>query len=520
MIVHQLTALSGSLDLRHFDRDFAQTNRLRTEGTDHPALGRGPRGRRAPVRRPELRGLAVGAHRRPGEDRGRPARSRPAGGGSHDPRGDPPPGAGGHRARAGSRGSCFATGASTDPGPRSQLDPPVGEHVEAIRKRKFPIVGDGGGVWSFVHIEDAAEATVDRGRARRARHLQRRRRRPGRGPRLAARCAAATLRREAAEAGPALARPAARRRGGDGDDDRDPRRLEREGEARARLAAAPPRACAGASPRAAADGDRTRSLYEELRPRAFAIAYRMLGSVARGRGRRPGGTAAPARAREAGEAIESPPPISRPSSPGWRSTSCARRGSRRETYVGEWLPEPIVTDPGDDPAAQAELADSLSLAFLVLLECLTPEQRAVFLLREVFDYPYDRIAAIVGRSEDASRQLAARARRRVDERRPRCEAAPEHGERLARQFFGAVARRRPRVARARCSPRTSSCTATAAARRRRWPARSTAAPASPGRWSPGRGRRRGSAAMAIELTEINGGRGDRLAGARRRRRST
>ena len=112
--------------------------------------------------------------------------------------------------------------------------------------------------------------------------------------------------------------------------------------------------------------------------------------------------------------------------------------ARRETYVGEWLPEPIVTDPTTDPAAHAELADSLSLAFLVVLESLTPEQRAVFLLREVFDYDYERIAGVVGRSEEASRQLAVRARRRVEEGQPRFETSPEQRERLASQFFAAV----------------------------------------------------------------------------------
>src|ERR687891_412034 len=86
---------------------------------------------------------------------------------------------------------------------------------------------------------------------------------------------------------------------------------------------------------------------------------------------------------------------------------------RRETYVGEWLPEPLVTSADDDPARKAETADSLSLAFLVLLESLSPEQRAAFLLREVFDEPYDRIAEIVGTSKQNARKLATRARRRT-----------------------------------------------------------------------------------------------------------
>ena len=111
---------------------------------------------------------------------------------------------------------------------------------------------------------------------------------------------------------------------------------------------------------------------------------------------------------------------------------------RRETYVGEWLPEPVVTSPEDDPARQAEVADSLSLAFLVLLESLSPEQRAVFLLREVFDYPYEQIAEIVGKSEDNVRQLAVRARRQVDERRSRFDASREQRDELADRFFAAA----------------------------------------------------------------------------------
>jgi RNA polymerase sigma factor (sigma-70 family) len=112
--------------------------------------------------------------------------------------------------------------------------------------------------------------------------------------------------------------------------------------------------------------------------------------------------------------------------------------ARRETYTGEWLPEPLVAAGEGDPAWEAELADSLSFAFLVVLESLTPEQRAAFLLREVFDYPYDLIAEIVGKSEDNVRQLTARARRHVDERRPRYESSPEQRDELAQRFFAAA----------------------------------------------------------------------------------
>jgi hypothetical protein len=106
--------------------------------------------------------------------------------------------------------------------------------------------------------------------------------------------------------------------------------------------------------------------------------------------------------------------------------------------VGEWLPEPLVASADDDPARKAEMADSLSFAFLVLLESLSPEQRAAFLLREVFDEPYDRIAEIVGTSEQNARQLVTRARRHVEERRPRFEASREQQEELATRFFAAA----------------------------------------------------------------------------------
>jgi RNA polymerase sigma factor (sigma-70 family) len=112
--------------------------------------------------------------------------------------------------------------------------------------------------------------------------------------------------------------------------------------------------------------------------------------------------------------------------------------ARRESYVGEWLPEPVTERPEDDPARQAELADSLSLAFLVVLESLSPEQRAAFLLHDVFDYDYDRVAEIVGTSEANARQLASRARRHVDEGRTRFDASEEQRNELATSFFAAV----------------------------------------------------------------------------------
>jgi RNA polymerase sigma-70 factor (ECF subfamily) len=178
--------------------------------------------------------------------------------------------------------------------------------------------------------------------------------------------------------------------------------------------------------------------FDELRPSAFAIAYRMLGSVSEAEDVVQEGFLRLHRAREGGERIESPRAylatvVSRLSLDRLRSAK-----AQRETYVGDWLPEPLVASADADPARKAETADSLSLAFLVLLESLSPEQRAAFLLREVFDEPYDRIAEIVGTSEQNARQLTARARRHVEERRPRFEATREQREELANRFFAAA----------------------------------------------------------------------------------
>jgi len=176
----------------------------------------------------------------------------------------------------------------------------------------------------------------------------------------------------------------------------------------------------------------------ELRRPTFAIAYRMLGSVSEAEDIVQEGLLRLHRAREAGQRIESPRAylstvVSRLALDELRSAR-----ARRETYVGEWLPEPLVASAEDDPARRAEMADSVSLAFLVLLESLSPEQRAAFLLREVFDEPYDRIAEIIGTSEQNARQLATRARRHVEQRRPRFEASREQREELATRFFAAA----------------------------------------------------------------------------------
>jgi RNA polymerase sigma-70 factor (TIGR02957 family) len=179
-------------------------------------------------------------------------------------------------------------------------------------------------------------------------------------------------------------------------------------------------------------------LLDELRPVAFSIAYRMLGSVSEAEDVVQETLLRVHAMLEDGERIESPRAYAATVATRLAIDALRSARVRRETYVGEWLPEPIVTSAEDDPALHAEMADSLSLAFLVLLESLSPEQRAVFLLREVFDYGYGEIAEIVGKSEDNTRQLATRARRHVEERRPRFEPSVEQRDALADRFFAAA----------------------------------------------------------------------------------
>jgi RNA polymerase sigma-70 factor, ECF subfamily len=179
-------------------------------------------------------------------------------------------------------------------------------------------------------------------------------------------------------------------------------------------------------------------VYEELRPLLFSIAYGIVGSVSEAEDLVQEAFLRFHRAQREGADIDSPR--------AWLSTVTTRLAinqvrsarPRRETYVGTWLPEPLLTDPAQDAAQHAETADALSMAFLVLLESLSPVERAVFLLREVFDCGYDEIAAVVGKSEANCRQIAVRARRHVDARKPRFEASRRRWEEFARRFFAAV----------------------------------------------------------------------------------
>jgi RNA polymerase sigma-70 factor (TIGR02957 family) len=177
-------------------------------------------------------------------------------------------------------------------------------------------------------------------------------------------------------------------------------------------------------------------LYGELRPRAFAIAYQMLSSVSEAEDVVQEAFLRMHQTMQRDEQITSPRAyvatlVTRLSIDQLRSARV-----RRERYVGEWLPEPMVTGPS--PAERAETADSLSLAFLVLLESLSPQQRAAFLLREVFEYPYAEVAEFIGTDVDSTRHLVARARTHVRERRPRHYASRRQREELAQRFFAAA----------------------------------------------------------------------------------
>jgi len=183
--------------------------------------------------------------------------------------------------------------------------------------------------------------------------------------------------------------------------------------------------------------DRER-LLDELRPVSFAIAYRMLGSVSEAEDVVQESLLRLHGALEDGQRIQSPRAFVATITTRLAINELRSARARRERYVGEWLPEPIITDSGDDPAQQAEMADSLSLAMLVLLESLSPEQRAVLLLHDVFDYGYPEIATIVGKTEDNVRQLATRARRHVEQRRPRFQTTREQRDELAGRFFQAA----------------------------------------------------------------------------------
>ena len=303
------------------------------------------------------------------------------------------------------------------------------EYAQMIRERKLPLVGSGSGIWSFTHVDDAASATVlavDRGA-------------PGLynvvddDPAPVAEWLPYLS--ECLGAGPpprsGLAGPRGRRRGRGLDDDRDPRLLEREGEGGAPAGARPGEAGARASGTGSPTGRfggrmRRRAMhsnpsslrvevaeaFEDLRPLLFSISYRMLGSVAEVEDIVQESFVRYHRALlEQDAEIDSPKAYLSAVTTRLAIDHLRSARARKESYVGEWLPEPLLTDErAPDGARHAEDADSLSVAFLLLLERLSPVERAVFLLHDIFGYGYDEVAAIVGKSETtAVSSLCARA---------------------------------------------------------------------------------------------------------------
>ena len=183
------------------------------------------------------------------------------------------------------------------------------------------------------------------------------------------------------------------------------------------------------------------SQYAQYRPLMFSIAYRMTGSVSDAEdivqeaflragkdGKNGGGDAR----------VESPKAYLATITTRLAIDHLRSARVRRESYVGTWLPEPLIADSEPDPAELAVTSDSLSMAFLVLLESLAPAERAVFLLREVFGYDYSEIADITGKTEAACRQTFTRARRRIDEGRPRFETSRAEGDELTTLFLAAA----------------------------------------------------------------------------------
>ena len=175
--------------------------------------------------------------------------------------------------------------------------------------------------------------------------------------------------------------------------------------------------------------------FETYRPLMFSIAYRMLGSAME----------AEDIVQEAFLRYRSVPPESIESPRAFLSTMVTRlcinvlqsSRAKRETYIGPWLPEPILTGEGETPSP-ASTYESISMAFLVLLESLTPVERAVFLLREVFDYEYAEIAEIVGKEEATCRQLFSRAKKHIAEHRPRFKPSPDEHRQILERFGQAV----------------------------------------------------------------------------------
>jgi RNA polymerase sigma-70 factor (ECF subfamily) len=177
---------------------------------------------------------------------------------------------------------------------------------------------------------------------------------------------------------------------------------------------------------------------DEPRPLMFSIAYRMTGSVGDAEDIVQEAVIRTYRAAGQGTIVESPKAFVTTTTTRLAIDHLRSARVQREAYVGTWLPEPLLSDPAPGPAERAEMSDSLSLAFLVLLESLSPVERAVFLLREVFGYDYAEIARSVDKSEANCRQIFTRARRHIDQGRPRFEASRRQGTELTERFLAAL----------------------------------------------------------------------------------
>jgi len=182
------------------------------------------------------------------------------------------------------------------------------------------------------------------------------------------------------------------------------------------------------------------SLFEELRPLMFSIAYRMLGSVGEAEDVVQDAYLRYHRAGADGVEIASPKAYLTTVTTRLAIDAARSARARHETYIGTWLPELLTVSLDPDPAALAEMNDTLSLAFLTLLQTLSPVERAVFVLHEAFDYPYEEIAGFVQKSEQNCRQIFARARKRINEGKPRFDASLSQQQELANRFFAATQR--------------------------------------------------------------------------------
>jgi RNA polymerase sigma-70 factor, ECF subfamily len=179
-------------------------------------------------------------------------------------------------------------------------------------------------------------------------------------------------------------------------------------------------------------------LFAEHRGVLFSIAYRMLGSASEAEDIVQEAYVRILREMAQGSEIDSPRAYLTAVATRLCIDHLRSARVRRESYIGTWLPEPVLTDEAADVERHAETADSLSMGFLLLLESLSPVERAVFLLHEVFDYDYAAIASVVGKTVENCRQIASRARRHVQAGRPRFEASKAKREELARRFFRAI----------------------------------------------------------------------------------